>query len=181
MTPTIGPFPDTHVIVRFAADTITYDEPTTPQGTHEPQIKPLAIHILCIHHQNHSFCTNSQINTIKATIENLQIPQYYIQTTPPIPPNTIVNKYNKWNNTSYPPHNNILNTQIPTLPNFEINTILKFPPQYSYYTDGSFIPPKKASDGHGKKKRATEYITQQNQKYKYLKDSMVYKLFLEQN
>ena len=26
----IGPFPDTHVIVHFAADTITYEEPTIP-------------------------------------------------------------------------------------------------------------------------------------------------------
>ena len=81
----------------------------------------------------------------------MHITQYYIQKTPPTPPNTTVNKYNKWNNTSYPPHNNILNTHIPTLPNFEINTTPKFPLQYNYFTNGSFIPPKKTTDGHWKK------------------------------
>ena len=83
----------------------------------------------------------------------MQIPQYYLQKTPPTPPNTIVNKNNKWNKTSYPPHNDITNRHISNLPNYEINTILKFPPQYSYYTDGSFIPPKKTRDRHWKKEK----------------------------
>ncbi len=43
---------------------------------------------------------------------------------------------------------------IADLPDFEINTTLKFPPRYSYYTDGSFVPPKKARDGHWKKEEA---------------------------
>ena len=30
-SPYTGPFPDTHVIIHFAADTITYEEPTIPQ------------------------------------------------------------------------------------------------------------------------------------------------------
>ena len=153
-TPYEGPFPDTHVIAHFAADTITYDKPNTPQNSPNPRIEPLAIHILCIHHQNHNFGTTSQIDTIKSIINNMQIPQYYIQKTPPTPPNTIVNKSNKWKNTLYPPYRNLTNILIPTLPTFEINPILKFPPQYCYYTDGSFIPPKKAKDGHWKKEKA---------------------------
>lgn len=125
---------------------MTYNEPPTPQGTPKPQMESLAIHTLCIHHQNHNFGTTDQIDAIKITIENMQIPQYYVQQTPPTSPNTIVYKNNKWNKISYPPHKNLRNVYIPTLPNFEVNTTLKIPPQYSYYTDGSFMPPKKARD-----------------------------------
>ena len=87
----------------------------------------------------------------------MQIPQYYIQKIPPTPPNTTINKNNKWNNTVYPPYRNLTNIPIPTLPTFEINPILKFPPQYCYYIDVSFIPPKKTRDGHWKKEK-TGYI-----------------------
>ena len=78
----------------------------------------------------------------------MQISQYYIQKTPPTPPNTTINKSNKWNNILYPPYRNLTNILIPTLPTFEIKPALKFPPQYCYYTDGSFIPPKKTRDGY---------------------------------
>ena len=116
-------------------------------------IEPLAIHILCIHHQNHNIGTPTQIDTIKAKIENLQITQYHIQKTPPTSHNTPVNKNSKWNKLLYPPHTNIPNTHTPQLPNYEINTTLKYPPQYSYYTDGSFIPPIKDNAGHWKKEK----------------------------
>lgn len=45
-SPYTGPFLDTHVIVHFAADTITYEEPTKPPELNKRQTKPLAIHIL---------------------------------------------------------------------------------------------------------------------------------------
>ena len=83
-----GPFPDTHVMTHFAADTITYEEPINPQSNKTPRIEPLAIRILCVHHQNQNFGTPNQINTLKTTIENLQISQHYVQITPPTPPNT---------------------------------------------------------------------------------------------
>jgi hypothetical protein len=70
-TPHTGPFPDTHVLAHFTADTIIYDEPTIPQNINKPRTEPLAIHILCIHHQNHTIGTPNQINTIKTTIESL--------------------------------------------------------------------------------------------------------------
>ena len=79
---------DTHVIVHFAADTITYDEPINTQSNTKPHIEPLAIQILCIHHQNYSFGTPNQIDTIKTAIENMQITQYYIQKIPPTSSNT---------------------------------------------------------------------------------------------
>ena len=112
----------------------------------------------------------------------MQRPQYYIQKNPPTPPNTTVNKSNKWNNTLYPPYRNPTNMLIPTLPIFETNPILKFPPQYCYYTNRSFNPPKKTSDGHWKKKKQyTEYITLPNQKFKYPKGSPAYKQSSEPN
>jgi len=39
------------------------------------------------------------------------------------------------------------------LPNYDIYTILKFPPQYSYYIDGSFLPPKEDNNGYWKKEK----------------------------
>ena len=39
-SPHTGPFPDTHVLAYFHADTITYDEPTTPKNINNPRIEP---------------------------------------------------------------------------------------------------------------------------------------------
>lgn len=41
--PYTGPFPDTHVITHFAADTITYEEPTLSPESKQPWTEPLAI------------------------------------------------------------------------------------------------------------------------------------------
>ena len=73
---------------------------------------------------------------------------------PPTPPNTPVNKNTKWNKLLYPPYINPPTPSTPPLPNYEINTTPKFPPQYNYYTDGSFVPPIKANNGHWKKEKA---------------------------
>jgi hypothetical protein len=153
-SPYTGPFPDTHTIAHFTADTITYDEPINPQVPIKPRIEPLAIHIFCTHHQNHNIGTTSQLETIKTIIKNLQITQYHIQTAPPTPHNTIVNKNPKWNKLLYQPHTNRLTTQIPPIPTYDINTTLKFSPQYSYYTDESFTPPKQAENRRWKKKKS---------------------------
>jgi hypothetical protein len=153
LSPYNGPFPDTHVITHFAADTITYEEPTIPLEPNKTRTKPLAIHIWCIHYQNNNIGTTNQINTINTTIKNLQILQHYIQIAPPTPPNTKVNKSTKWNKLIYPPYNNSHNIDIISLPNYEINTTLKFPPQYGYYTNGSFVPPKGDNNGHWKKEK----------------------------
>ena len=47
-----SPFPDTHVIAYFRADTITYDKPTILPEMNKLRIEPTTIHILCIHHLN---------------------------------------------------------------------------------------------------------------------------------
>jgi ribonuclease HI len=57
--------------------------------------------------------------------------------------NIKVHKHPKWNKTPYP-INRSQNTS-PQLPNFPQNQHQKFPPQYCYYTNISFIPPKKLS------------------------------------
>ena len=106
-------FPDTHTIAHFAADTITYVEPLNPQAPDKPRTEPLAIHILCTHHQNQNIGTTIQIDTIKTAINNLQITQYHIQSTPPTPRDTRVNKNPKWNNSIYPPHSNPPTTPTP--------------------------------------------------------------------
>ena len=69
------------------------------------------------------------MNTLKTTIENLQIPQYYTHYALLTPQNTPVNKCKKWNKLIYPPaiYQTTLNT--PTLPNFTTNTTPKFQPQ----------------------------------------------------
>jgi ribonuclease HI len=141
-------------MAHFAADTITYVEPINPQSSTKPIIEPLAIHIFCTHHQTYNIGTTDQLETLKTIIKNLQITQYHIQKAPPTPYNTIVNKNTKWNKLLYPPHTNQPTTQTPPIPTYEINTTLKFPPQYSYYTDGSFIPPKQAENRRWKKEKA---------------------------
>jgi hypothetical protein len=45
------------------------------------------------------------MDTLKTTLENLQIPQYYLHHAKPTPHNTIVNKNKKWNKLIYPPEN----------------------------------------------------------------------------
>jgi hypothetical protein len=75
---------------------------------------------------------------------NVKVNPPYIKAPPPTPLNVKVHKHPKWNKTPYPINRN-QNTS-PQLPNFPQNQHQKFPPQYCYYTDGSFIPPKKLSE-----------------------------------
>jgi ribonuclease HI len=63
-----------------------------------------------------------------------------------------VHKHPKWNKTSLP-----INTNQNTpsqLPNFPKNPHQKFPPQFCYYTNGSFTPSKKLSENIWKPARA---------------------------
>ena len=87
-----------------------------------------------------------QINTLTTIFNNLQIPQVRTQIVPPTLPNIQVDKSKKWNALTYPITNLPQNDEIPPLPNYETNKPLKFPPQYCYYTDGSFLPPQQIDD-----------------------------------
>ena len=145
-TPHIGPFQDTHVIAHIPTDTITYEEPTIPIEMNKPRVESASIHILCVHHNNNNIGNIEQINTLTTILNNLHIPQIYIQIAPPTPPNTQVNKSKKWNALTYPTTNISQYVEIPPLPNYENNNSLNFPPQYCYYTDGSFLPPQQIGD-----------------------------------
>ena len=48
-----GPFPYSHIISHFKADTITYEEPTIPPELRiDPRTEAHALQIICIHHKN---------------------------------------------------------------------------------------------------------------------------------
>ena len=145
-TPHIGPFQDTHVITHIPADTITYEEPTIPIEMNKPRVESASIHILYVHHSNNNIGNTKQINTLTTILNNLHIPQIYAQIAPPTSLNTQVNKSKKWNAFTYPTTNLPQYVEIPPLPNYENNKSLKFPPQYCYFTDGSFLPPQQIDD-----------------------------------
>ena len=141
--PIFRPLHDTYVITNIPVDTTKYEEPTKPPEFTEPRIEPLAIRILCVHHQNNSIST---INTIKNICNNINISHTITQIAPPTPQNIAVNKNKTWNALTY----SILNTHphntIPPIPNYRNKTPLKLSHQYCFYTDGSFNPPKKVGD-----------------------------------
>ena len=151
-TPHIGPFQDTHVIAQIPADTITYKEPTIPIEMNKPRMESSTIHILCVHHSNNNIGNIKQINTLTTTFNNLHILQVHTQIAPPTPPNIQVNKSKKWNALTYPTTNLPQNDEIPPLPNYETNKSLKFPPQYCYYKDGSFLPLQQIDDSWTREK-----------------------------
>lgn len=84
----------------------------------------------------------------------LQIPESYTKLPQQTPTNTIGNKHTKWNKTTHLPilQQNILT--LPPLPNYIHIRLLKYLPQYSYYIDGSFKPPKEIRPQIWKEERA---------------------------
>ena len=86
--PHFDPFPNTHIIAHFAADTITYEEPTIPPELSTPRKELSTLKILCIHHQNNNIGTYEQLNQLTHIADNLSIQQLYTQIaahTPRIP------------------------------------------------------------------------------------------------
>jgi ribonuclease HI len=139
-------FDDTHVIIYFPPDSITYTEPTIPPELNkEPRIETLAIRILCIHHKNTAINIPNLESNIRQITTKLQINPSYIITPPPTPNNTKVHKHPKWYKSPHPRQIHLPNA--PQIPDFPHIYQTKFPPQYCYYTDGSFIPPKPQTNG----------------------------------
>ena len=83
--PHSGPFPYTHIIVHFAADTVTYEEPTIPPELNISRKELSTLQILCIHHQNKYIGTYEQLNQLTHIVSNLSTQQLYTQiaTHPP--------------------------------------------------------------------------------------------------
>jgi hypothetical protein len=94
------------------------------------------------------------MNQLTNIANNLKILQTHTQIAPPTPSNTAVNPSKKWAQSNYPniPINN--NIPIPQLPNYQTNLPLKFHPQFSSYTDGSFMKPKEINPGVWRRERA---------------------------
>jgi hypothetical protein len=143
-TPYKTKFDDTHVSIHFPPNTITYKKPTIPPELNkEPCKETLSIRILCIHHQTTEInIANLETKLLQITT-NLKVNPPSIKAPPSIPLNVKVHKHPKWNKKPYL-INRSQNTS-PQLPNFPQNQHQKFPPQYCYYTCGSFTPPKKLS------------------------------------
>ena len=115
--PYTGPFPDTHIIAHFAANTVIYEEPTIPPELNTIRKEVSTLRILCIHHQNNHIGIYEQMNQLTDIAINLQILQSHTQIALPTPLNTTVNPSKKWDKLNYPntPTNN--NIHIPQLPN----------------------------------------------------------------
>ena len=89
------------------------------------------------------------MNQLTHIANTLQISQIHTQIAPPTPLNTLVNPNKKWSKLNYP-NTPIYNyTSIPQIPCYQTNLPLKFHPQFSYYTDGSFLPPKEIEPKYG--------------------------------
>jgi hypothetical protein len=137
---------DTHIIIHFPPDTIIYTEPTIPPKLNrELCIKTLAVRILCIHHKNTTIDVPNFKPKLLQTTNKLQINPSYITTPPPTPINTKVHKHPKWTKSTYP--SQIYPTNASPLPDYSNIHQSKFPPQYYYYTNGSFVPPKQQANG----------------------------------
>ena len=104
LNPHVGPFPDSHVITHFKADTITYDEPTIPPELQiDPRTESRDITILCIHHKTTSVGPTNYARTMYNIATSLQIPTSYHTTANPTPMNTPVNRSKNWSQLLYPP------------------------------------------------------------------------------
>jgi hypothetical protein len=126
-TPYKTKFDDTHVSIQFPANAIIYNEPTIPpELDKEPRKEPLAIRIVCIHHQNTEINIADLETKLLQITTNLNINPPYIKTPPPTPPNVKVHKHPKWNKMSCPLNRN--HDPSPQLPNFSQNQHKKFPP-----------------------------------------------------
>ena len=92
------------------------------------------------------------MNQLTDIANNLHISQIHTQIAPPTPLDTAVNPSKKWVKSKYPNASANNNTHTPQLPNSQTNLPLKFHPQFSYYTNGSFRNPKKLTPENGEKK-----------------------------
>ena len=80
-----GPYPHSHIIYLFDADTITYTEPTKPAELTKPRNETSALQIICIHHQNHNISSHEELDKLKQIAHTLNIEQIYTNIVPPTP------------------------------------------------------------------------------------------------
>ena len=117
-------------------------DPIKPTYDDDPYIESHAIQILYIHHKTTIMGNLASLQQISTYIVNLDI---LIQVAPPTPSNTKVHHNKIWNTLPNPPSRNH-NTNIGRpFPNYTFTLPPKYPSKYSYYTNGSFFPPKQIS------------------------------------
>jgi hypothetical protein len=142
-TPLASPFSNTHLLAHFPPDTITFDEVTIlPFRTIEPSTKLNTFNIYCIHNIQTLITCHDQLTSFANLLRILYILHTYLQIIPPTPPDIHVNTNKNWNSATYPLQLICPQTP-PLLPDYHTNLPPKFPPLYSYYTDGSFDHPNK--------------------------------------
>jgi hypothetical protein len=91
-TPLLGPFPDTHTIIHFEADTIIYKEPTIPiELNHHPPKEASTLHVYCIHHKDAVLFNTNNIQQLLPILNILNILNVQTQEAQPTPPNIQVN------------------------------------------------------------------------------------------
>jgi hypothetical protein len=135
-------YPDTHVIIYIPPNTLQYHDPIKPTYDDDPHIEPQALQILYIHHK---ITTIGDLASLQQLSTYTITPDLLLRIAPSIPSNTKV-QYNKtWNTLPDPPPPiHFASTALP-FPNYTFALPLKYPPEYSYYIDGSFYPPKQIS------------------------------------
>jgi hypothetical protein len=129
---------DTHVIAYIPLNTLQYHESINPPHVTNNYIDTQAIQVLCIHHQ-----TTPIGNT--TSLEQLTNPTHIpllTQIAQPTPPHRKVKNDKTWHTLSTLILPMYTNTYIPPIPNYTFALPVKFLPEYSYYMDGSFKPPK---------------------------------------
>ena len=133
------PYKDTHVIIYVLPNTMQYHTPLTPPNHKQTHIEKLAIQILCIHHKKTTIGDLLDIQQINDYCPNIPL---LIQIVQPIPSNTKVQIHKTWHMLPNPPPLLYTYNNTNPFPNYTFALPLKFPPEYSYYTNGSFKPPK---------------------------------------
>jgi hypothetical protein len=146
-TPLLGPFLDTHTIIHFEVDTITYKEPTILiELNHHSRKEASTLHVYCIHHRDVILFNTNNIQQLLPILNTLNILNTQTQEAQPTPPNIQVNHIFQWDTLTYPsllPFTILL----PSMPTYNTDYPLKFSPEFSYCTDGSFVPPKEQDNG----------------------------------
>jgi hypothetical protein len=110
-------------------------------------MKPSILQNYYIHHQNNSICSLPQLQNLNPILQTLNIPHYKIYPIGPTLLHTPVNPNVHWHKSPYPLSLYRQTIPFPPIPTYDAHFPLKFQPEFSYYTDGSFIPPKENLDG----------------------------------
>jgi hypothetical protein len=150
--PFITQYTYTHVITYIPPNILQYHVPLTQTNNKQTYIEKLAIQILCIHHKT---TTIGDISTMQQLNDYFPNTPLLIQIAQPTPPHTKVQIHKTWHTLPDPPP--LLYTHHITnpLPNYTFALPIKFPPEYSYYTNGSFKPPKQISTNNWRPETAS--------------------------